>query len=193
MVEMIETAAILNGATERSLILLDEIGRGTSTYDGVSIAWAVTEHIHGRVGAKTVFATHYHELTQIADRLPAAAAYNVAVKEVGENIVFLRRLEPGGADRSYGVQVARLAGLPLDVIERARQILRDLEGVALGSGTRLESGAERSGSADRWQLSLFQPVEHPVVERLRRAMPEEMTPLEALALLTELKQELGEG
>ncbi len=193
MVEMIETAAILNGATERSLILLDEIGRGTSTYDGVSIAWAVTEHIHGRVGAKTVFATHYHELTQIADRLPAAAAYNVAVKEVGEDIVFLRRLEPGGADRSYGVQVARLAGLPVDVIERARQILKDLEGVALGSGTRLEGEAERSRSADRWQLSLFQPVEHPVVERLRRAVPEEMTPLEALALLSELKQELGDG
>ncbi len=193
MVEMIETASILNGATGRSLILLDEIGRGTSTYDGVSIAWAVTEHIHERVGAKTVFATHYHELTQIADLLPAAAAYNVAVKEVGDDIVFLRRLEPGGADRSYGVQVARLAGLPADVIGRARQILRDLEGVALGSGMRLGAEAAASRSTDRWQLSLFQPVEHPVVERLRRAIPERMTPLEALALLSELKQELEEG
>ncbi len=192
MVEMIETAAILNGATARSLILLDEIGRGTSTYDGVSIAWAVTEHIHERVGAKTVFATHYHELTQIADLLAAAAAYNVAVKEVGEDIVFLRRLEPGGADRSYGVQVARLAGLPGDVIERARQILRDLEGVALGSGTPL-GGDAASKATDRWQLSLFQPVEHPVVERLRRMVPEMMTPLEALAMLSELKKELEDG
>ncbi len=193
MVEMIETAAILNGATRRSLVLLDEIGRGTSTYDGVSIAWAVTEHIHDCVGAKTVFATHYHELTQIADLLPTAAAYNVAVKEVGEDIVFLRRLEPGGADRSYGVQVARLAGLPADVIARARQILHDLEGVALGSGSLTGSGAGRTGSADRWQLSLFQPVEHPVVERLRRSVPEEMTPLEALTLLSELKRELEGG
>ncbi len=140
-----------------------------------------------------MFATHYHELTQIADLLPTAAAYNVAVKEVGEDIVFLRRLEPGGADRSYGVQVARLAGLPADVIARARQILHDLEGVALGSGSLTGSGAGRTGSADRWQLSLFQPVEHPVVERLRRSVPEEMTPLEALTLLSELKRELEGG
>jgi DNA mismatch repair protein MutS len=189
MVEMIETAAILNGASDRSLVLLDEIGRGTSTYDGVSIAWSVTEHIHERIGAKTVFATHYHELTQIADLLPAVAAYNVAVKEVGDDIVFLRRLEPGGADRSYGVQVARLAGLPPEVIERARQILHDLEGVEVGSRPRLARRGRLPHSADRSQLSLFQEPENPVLERLRNIAPEEMTPLEALALLTELKRQ----
>jgi DNA mismatch repair protein MutS len=189
MVEMIETAAILNGATDRSLVLLDEIGRGTSTYDGVSIAWSVTEHIHERIGAKTVFATHYHELTQIADLLPAAAAYNVAVKEVGDDIVFLRRLEPGGADRSYGVQVARLAGLPAEVIDRARQILRDLEGAELGSGPGFGRRGRLPDSADRSQLSLFQEPDSPVLERLREVTPEEMTPIEALALLAELKRQ----
>jgi DNA mismatch repair protein MutS len=175
MVEMIETAAILHGATDRSLVLLDEIGRGTSTYDGVSIAWSVTEHIHERIGAKTIFATHYHELTQIADLLPAAAAYNVAVKEVGDEIVFLRRLEPGGADRSYGVQVARLAGLPKDVIDRAREILHDLENLAVGSGLELGRRGRLPSSADRAQLSLFQPAEHPVLEQLKNAVPEAMT------------------
>jgi DNA mismatch repair protein MutS len=193
MVEMIETAAILNCATEHSLVLLDEIGRGTSTYDGVSIAWAVSEYIHERLGAKTIFATHYHELTQICDLLPGAVAYNVAVKEVGDEIVFLRRLEPGGADRSYGVQVARLAGLPREVIERARQILRDLEGRDVGS----ERGVGRHGrlpeSADSSQLSLFELARHPVVERLRSLVPEEMTPLEALALLAELKRQAEDG
>jgi DNA mismatch repair protein MutS len=189
MVEMIETAAILNGATDRSLVLLDEIGRGTSTYDGVSIAWSVTEHIHERIGAKTVFATHYHELTQIADLLPAAAAYNVVVKEVGDDIVFLRRLERGGADRSYGVQVARLAGLPAEVIERARQILRDLEGLEVGSGPGFGRRGRLPESLDRSQLSLFQEPESPVLERLRNVMPEEMTPMEALALLAELKRQ----
>ncbi len=190
MVEMIETAAILNGATRRSLVLLDEIGRGTSTYDGVSIAWSVTEHIHECIGAKTIFATHYHELTQLADTLPAAAAYNVAVKEVGDDIVFLRRLEPGGADRSYGVQVARLAGLPKGVIERARQILRDLEGVHVGSGPPVGRRGRVPASSDRTQLSLFEAPESPVLERLRSLAPEEMTPLEALALLAELKREV---
>ena len=129
LVEMTETAAILRHATARSLVLLDEIGRGTSTYDGVSIAWAVTEHLHERVGAKTIFATHYHELTQLGDLLPRVRNLNVAVREVGEEIVFLRRLEEGGADRSYGIQVARLAGLPGDVVARARELLAELEGM----------------------------------------------------------------
>ena len=196
MVEMTEISAILNGATDRSLVLLDEIGRGTSTYDGVSIAWAVTEYIHERVGAKTMFATHYHELTQIADLLPAAAAYNVAVKEVGDDIVFLRRLEPGGVDRSYGVQVARLAGLPTEVVERAREILRDLEG--LGDETaqipgRGGRGGRLPAAGDRAQLSLFQPTEHPALERLRTIVPETMTPLEALTLLVELKRQAEEA
>ncbi len=190
MVEMIETAAILNGATERSLVLLDEIGRGTSTYDGVSIAWSVTEHIHERIGAKTIFATHYHELTQIADLLPAVVAYNVAVKEVGDEIVFLRRLEPGGADRSYGVQVARLAGLPHEVIERAAEILHDLEGFAVGSDGGVGRRGHLPDSANRAQLSLFESAEHPVLGRLRSTLPETMTPIEALNLLSELKREL---
>ncbi len=192
MVEMIETAAILNGATARSLVLLDEIGRGTSTYDGVSIAWAVTEHIHERIGAKTVFATHYHELTQITDTLPRAAAYNVAVKEVGDEIVFLRRLEPGGADRSYGLQVARLAGIPAEVIARARQILHDLEVVEPGSRSGIGRSGRLPASVDRSQLSLFQEPEDPVLQRLRSLLPEQMTPLEALAVLAELKRQLEE-
>jgi DNA mismatch repair protein MutS len=193
MVEMIETAAILNGATDRSLVLLDEIGRGTSTYDGVSIAWAVTEHIHERVQAKTIFATHYHELTQICDILPSAAAWNVAVKEVGDDIVFLRRLEPGGADRSYGVQVARLAGLPRDVIERARQILKDLEGVEVDGGSGVGRRGRLPSSADQTQLSLFQVTESPVLERLRGLELNEMTPLEALNILTELRRQLEDA
>ncbi|MEO7962496.1 MAG: DNA mismatch repair protein MutS, partial [Gemmatimonadaceae bacterium] len=143
MVEMSETSAILHTATNRSLVLLDEIGRGTSTYDGVSIAWAVSEHLHELVGAKTVFATHYHELTQLSDELNSLRNYNVAVREVGEQILFLHRLQPGGADRSYGIEVGRLAGLPESVLRRAREVLRLLEGEQLvkqlqtGDGRRI--------------------------------------------------------
>src|SRR5262249_24486455 len=139
MVEMAETSAILHTATQRSLVLLDEIGRGTSTYDGVSIAWAVSEHLHDGLGCKTVFATHYHELVQLADELVALRNYNVAGKEAGEKILFLHRLQPGGADRSYGIEVGRLAGLPPAVITRARALLALLEGeqiVASLSGNR---------------------------------------------------------
>src|ERR1700750_2442143 len=130
MVEMAETSAILHLASARSLVLLDEIGRGTSTYDGVSIAWSVTEYLHDRIGAKTVFATHYHELTQLADELPGLRNFNVGVKEVGDEIIFLHRLLPGGADRSYGIEVGRLAGLPSSVIDRAKAVLSLLEGEA---------------------------------------------------------------
>jgi DNA mismatch repair protein MutS len=191
MVEMSETASILHNATGRSLVLLDEIGRGTATYDGVSIAWAVTEHLHERTGAKTIFATHYHELTQLADLLPALVNANVAVKEAGEDIIFLRRLEPGGADRSYGIQVARLAGLPASVVERAREILVELEGAHTQHGEGLgRRGAHRPAStAPPDQLSFFAPAEHPVVERLRQLEVERMTPLEALNRLAELKEE----
>jgi DNA mismatch repair protein MutS len=188
MVEMNETSAIVHGATGESLILLDEIGRGTSTYDGVSIAWAVTEHLHERVGAKTIFATHYHELTQLGDLLPGVRNLNVAVREVGEDIVFLRRLEEGGADRSYGIQVARLAGLPGDLLARARELLRELEGSHSGGGMGLgrEGELKPASEAYRDQLSLFGP-EHPVVPRLRELEVEAMTPLEALNALAELK------
>ncbi len=189
MVEMQETAAILHGATERSLVLLDEIGRGTATYDGVSIAWAVTEHLHEVLGAKTIFATHYHELTQLADLLPALINANVAVREAGQDIVFLHRLQPGGASRSYGIDVGRLAGLPGAVIGRAREILRELEGTHTGSGAGLgRAGQYRPNSTPAPdQLSLFRPADHPVLDRLRRTRPETLTPLQALNLLAELR------
>ncbi|MDT8342016.1 MAG: DNA mismatch repair protein MutS [Longimicrobiales bacterium] len=190
MVEMHETAAILHGASDRSLVLLDEIGRGTSTYDGVSIAWAVTEHLHEAVGCKTVFATHYHELTQLGDLLPGVVNRNVAVREAGDDIVFLRRLEPGGADRSYGIQVARLAGVPRSVIARAAELLHELEGTHSGGGEGLgRHGALRPRSeAPPDQLTLFTP-EHPLLARLRNLALEEMTPLEALNLLSRLRAE----
>jgi DNA mismatch repair protein MutS len=188
MVEMQETAAILNGASSRSLVLLDEIGRGTATYDGVSIAWAVTEHLHERIGVKTIFATHYHELTQLADLLPALVNRNVAVREAGNEIVFLHQLRPGGADRSYGIEVGRLAGLPDEVVGRAREILRELEGAHSGGGAGLgRSGARRPASTSPPdQLSLFRPADHPALVALRELHPDTLTPLEALNLLSQL-------
>jgi DNA mismatch repair protein MutS len=191
MVEMNETAAIVHGATERSLILLDEIGRGTSTYDGVSIAWAVTEHLHEWVRAKTIFATHYHELTQLGDLLPRVRNLNVAVREVGDDIVFLRRLEEGGADRSYGIQVARLAGLPVEVIERAKELLAELEGSHSGGGEGLGRRGRRRPASEPPpdQLSLF-AMEHQVVSRLRGLEVERLTPLEALNLLAALRGQI---
>ena len=180
MVEMNETASIIHGATERSLVLLDEIGRGTSTYDGVSIAWAVTEHLHERVRAKTVFATHYHELTQLSDLLSCVKNLNVAVRESGDDIVFLRRLEKGGADRSYGIQVARLAGFPPELVARAAELLSELEGAPRRTAP---TGA---GAAAGAQLSLF-GGEHPVLEQLRALDPDRMTPIEALNVLQSLR------
>jgi DNA mismatch repair protein MutS len=127
MVEMSETANILNNATPRSLVILDEIGRGTSTFDGLSLAWSIVEHLHNQVGAKTLFATHYHELTELAGRLPRVKNFNVAVREWNDQIIFLRKIVAGGTDKSYGIQVARLAGVPKPVLERAKEILRNLE------------------------------------------------------------------
>ena len=200
MVEMAETSAILHSATARSLVLLDEIGRGTSTYDGVSIAWAVSEHLHERTACKTIFATHYHELTQLAEELPGVRNFNVAVREVADDVLFLHRLQPGGANRSYGIEVGRLAGLPQTVLQRARQVLTLLEGenlvptlrrdVALeptGRGERDET--RRQAAEDAQQLALFAAQPHVVVERLRTIDPDTMTPLQALTLLTELAQE----
>jgi DNA mismatch repair protein MutS len=182
MVEMQETAAILHGASRASLVLLDEIGRGTATYDGVSIAWAVTEHLHEHTGAKTIFATHYHELTQLADQLPALRNFNVAVREVGSDIVFLHHMQPGGADRSYGIEVGRLAGLPAEVVARARVILRELEGAHTSGGEGL---GRRGRQVD--QLSLFRGEESPVLRRLRGIDVDALTPLQALNLLAELR------
>ena len=195
MVEMNETASIIHGATERSLVLLDEIGRGTSTYDGVSIAWAVTEHLHEEIGAKTIFATHYHELTQLGDLLPGVTNMNMAVREVGEEIVFLRRLEEGGADRSYGIQVARLAGLPAEVIARARELLTELEGTHTGGGEGLgRFGAHRPASEPSLdQLSFFVAGDQLLLKQLRAIDPENLTPKEALDLLFELHKKSLSG
>ena len=180
MVEMAETSAILHTATSRSLILLDEIGRGTSTYDGVSIAWAVTEHLHDVTTCKTIFATHYHELTQLADELPAVRNYNVAVREIGDRILFVHHLEPGGADRSYGIEVGRLAGLPDAVLGRARQLLHLLESEQLGRAAPTEAPA---------QLGLFAAAPNPVVERLKAVDVNALMPVQALAMLDELSRE----
>jgi DNA mismatch repair protein MutS len=194
MVEMSETSAILHTATSRSLVLLDEIGRGTATYDGVSIAWAVSEHIHDAVGCKTVFATHYHELTQLSDELVALRNYNVAVREAGDQILFLHRLQPGGADRSYGIEVGRLAGLPAPVISRAREILALLEGEQLVRGEKLSGGSNRlvirrAPVVANDQLGLFAAAPNPVVERLASIDVNGLTPLQALSLLAELVDE----
>jgi DNA mismatch repair protein MutS len=184
MVEMSETANILNNATSRSLLVLDEIGRGTSTYDGVAIAWAVSEHISRRIGARTLFATHYHELTELAERLENVANLNVAVREWGEQVVFLRKIQEGGTDRSYGVHVARIAGVPPEVIERATDILAKLE-----NGNAAPSRV--SGPTER-QLPLFAPPPHPVLDELRRIEPERLTPLEALLKLTDISRRMKE-
>jgi DNA mismatch repair protein MutS len=188
MVEMSETSAILHNATARSLVLLDEIGRGTSTYDGVAIAWAVTEHLHDRIGCKTMFATHYHELMQLPERLQHARNLNVAVRETGDTVVFLHRLEAGGTDRSYGIHVGQLAGLPTAVVRRAREILGTLEGEH-----RMVPGSPPP-PADPGQLTLFgsDPVPHPVVEALKALDVNALTPLEALVQLAELQRRLGE-
>ena len=197
MVEMAETSAILHSATRRSLVLLDEIGRGTSTYDGVSIAWAVSEHLHNALGCKTIFATHYHELVQLADELVAVRNYNVGVREVGDHVLFLHRLQPGGADRSYGIEVGKLAGLPEPVIARARDVLRLLEGeaermvptLASGAATGPRVGRRPGSAAPTDQLGLFAAaVPHPVVERLRETDVNTLTPLAALQLLAELAE-----
>ncbi|MDF1502305.1 DNA mismatch repair protein MutS [Roseisolibacter sp. H3M3-2] len=207
MVEMTETSAILNTATRRSLVLLDEIGRGTSTYDGVSIAWSVSEHLHDRVGCKTIFATHYHELVALADELPAVRNMTVAVREVGDQVLFLHRLVDGGADRSYGIEVGRLAGLPAPVLARAKEVLALLEGEGAQMASALnEEGASsverraprrpprrstldaRRPAAD--QLALFgfaePPPPHPVVVALQQLDPDHLTPMQALELLARL-------
>ena len=191
MVEMQETANILHSATSRSLVLLDEIGRGTATYDGLSIAWAVAEHLATatNVRPKTLFATHYHELTDIADVLPGVANYQVVAREWEDEIHFLRKVEPGRSDRSYGIQVARLAGLPEPTVARAKQILTGLERDELSRGGRptLTSAVHEPQP----QLGLFEvppAVEDVVAEKLREIDLEQTTPMDALVLLAELKR-----
>ncbi len=187
MVEMTETAAILNTATPRSLILLDEIGRGTSTYDGLAIAWAVVEYIHSTSRAKTLFATHYHELTELS-RLPGVKNFHVSVKETGGGIVFLRKVEPGAADRSYGIEVAKLAGLPPEVIVRAREVLHEHENAEHQTTAHLTPGAGEP--EPQMQLTMFTPLSQKIVDRLKDADLNNLTPLDALNLLNELKKQV---
>jgi DNA mismatch repair protein MutS len=186
MVEMNETANILNNATRRSLIVLDEIGRGTSTYDGLSIAWAVAEEIN-KLGAKTLFATHYHHLNDLEKQLKGVKNYRIAVREEKDRIVWLRKIMPGGTDRSYGIEVARLAGLPNEAIERAKEILNELE--SNGTGSRaVNKGAKVSAKRETLQLTLFESEKHPVVEELEKLDLTVMSPIEAMNKLYELQK-----
>jgi DNA mismatch repair protein MutS len=181
MVEMIETANILNHATERSLLILDEIGRGTSTYDGVSIAWAVVEYIHNHpnLRARTLFATHYHELTQLSELLPGIRNYNVAVTESEDKVVFLHKIVPGGADRSYGIHVAQIAGLPFPVIQRSHEILAQLQ---VSSGKAFDMNPNTAQ-----QMILF-PETNPLIDELKSVDLNSLSPIEALTKLYEWQQ-----
>jgi DNA mismatch repair protein MutS len=182
MVEMTETATILNTATDRSLILLDEMGRGTATFDGLSLAWATLEYLHANIGARTLFATHYHELTMLAEQLAHLKNLRVAVKETPQGIVFLHAIEPGPASKSYGIEVARLAGLPPQVIQRARQVLKQHE-----RSERHNVAAETEAPL---QLTMFTPLSQRILDRLQETDINSLTPLQALNLLEELQSEI---
>src|SRR5437016_5476597 len=193
MVEMVETANILHHATPRSLVILDEIGRGTSTYDGLAIARSVVEYLHNnkRCGARTLFATHYHELVEVAQMLPRIRCMNVAVSEEEGHVVFLHKIVPGGADRSYGLHVAQLAGIPRPVIHRAEEILEELE-------HKGDAKARRKAMKDlptpmAMQMTLFAAEQHPVVEELKQLAIDELTPIEAIGKLYELQQKARRG
>ncbi len=185
MVEMTETATILNTATRRSLILLDEMGRGTATFDGLSLAWATVEFLHAEVGARTLFATHYHELTMLAEKLPRVLNLRVGVKESASGIVFLHNIEPGAASKSYGIEVARLAGLPPAVIERAKHVLRQHE-------KQERQSVQVETEPDPMQMTIFTPLSQRIVDRIEATDVNSLTPLQALNLLEELQQELKE-
>jgi DNA mismatch repair protein MutS len=192
MVEMTETARILHNATPRSLVILDEIGRGTSTYDGLALAWSIVEHLHDAVGCRTLFATHYHELTELADSLAGVRNLNVAVREWQDSVVFLHKIVPGAADKSYGIHVARLAGVPRKVNERAKQILAQLEDEHLDrEGKSKLAKADRRRAGDL-QLTLFGPIEHPLLDEIRDLDINGLTPLAALAKLQAWQDELAE-
>ena len=190
MVEMQETANIVNNATADSLVILDEIGRGTSTYDGLSIAWAVAEYLHGLngTGTRTLFATHYHELTELEGQFERVKNYNIAVKEWNDEIIFLRKLVKGGTNRSYGIQVARLAGIPEPVIRRAKKILARIEaGEHPRADERTTAGKRAKPAKGHVQLGLFSPMERKLVEALQLMDVSRMTPIDALNALNELK------
>jgi DNA mismatch repair protein MutS len=204
LVEMSEVAAILNHATPSSLVLLDEVGRGTATFDGLSIAWAVVEHLQRHTRARTLFATHYHELTELAELLPGIQNVHVSVKETPSEIIFLRRVEPGSADKSYGIEVARLAGLPRSVVERAREVLKRHEQSEHDLSEKLTPGALEepatgtapgAGAASRrnghQQEVLFTPLDRKVLDQLREADLDHLAPLDALNLLAQLKKQIS--
>jgi len=189
---MSEVAGILNYATPSSLVLLDEVGRGTATFDGLSIAWAVVEHLQKQTRARTLFATHYQELTELADLLPGIKNVHVAVKETPSEIIFLRRVEPGSADKSYGIEVARLAGLPRSVIERAREVLKRHEQSEHALSETLSPGASGEGpGSNGHQQTLFTPLDRAVLDKLRDADLDQLKPLDALNLLAELKKQIS--
>jgi DNA mismatch repair protein MutS len=191
LVEMHEAANIVNTATPKSLILLDEVGRGTSTFDGISIAWALTEYIHNRIGAKTLFATHYHELNELADLFPRIKNLKVEVREYGDKVIFLHKVTPGFADHSYGIQVAQMAGLPDEVTERAKKILKNLEGSDLTvHGEEIGERAKGRIGATEMQLTLFEMRDDKLREELKKLDLEKMTPLEAMQKLAELKKKI---
>jgi DNA mismatch repair protein MutS len=180
---MIETATILNSATARSLILLDEMGRGTATFDGLSLAWATVEFLHADVRARTLFATHYHELTMLAEKLPRVRNLRVGVKETAGGIVFLYSIEPGAASKSYGIEVARLAGLPPVVIDRAKHVLRQHE-------KQEQQSVQVETAPDPMQMTIFTPLSQKIVDQIEATDVNSLTPLQALNLLEELQQEL---
>jgi DNA mismatch repair protein MutS len=195
MVEMIETASILNNLSNRSLVLLDEIGRGTSTYDGVSIAWAIAEylHEHEKSHPKTLFATHYHELNELASSMNRIKNYNVSIKEVKNKVVFLRKLVPGGSEHSFGIHVAKMAGMPRSVTERAGQIMKHLEKTHAHPEKTKSLAREKETSSLEYQLSIFpsaDPIAEEIKNKIETAEINEMTPLEAMLFLHELKQSL---
>ncbi len=191
MVEMVEIANILNNASERSLVILDEVGRGTSTFDGLALAWAIVEHVHETVRARTLFATHYHQLTDLSARYTGICNQNVAVREWGDEIVFLHKIVEGGTDRSYGIHVARLAGVPQEVIDRAKSILRDLEQDEEDLADRILTGAAPAEGTRQGQLALFAAEESRIERELRSLDVNGMTPIDALVKLKELKDQLG--
>jgi DNA mismatch repair protein MutS len=204
MVEMIEVANILNNATDKSFVLLDEVGRGTSTFDGVSIAWAVAEYLHETPGraARTLFATHYHELTEMALLFPRIKNLHIKVKEWNDRIIFLRKIDEGGCDHSYGIQVARLAGVPKPVILRAKEILENLENMELTPDHKpilarhiKDSGAKPPSNQtdlfDGVQLNLMDTLSVEIIQQIKDVDLDKLTPLEALNLLAELKKKAG--
>ena len=200
MVEMTEVATILRNATAASLIILDEIGRGTSTFDGLSIAWAVVEHIADKkkCGAKTFFSTHYHELTELEGKIDGVKNYCISVKEMGDDIIFLRKIVRGGADKSYGIQVAALAGVPQSVTKRAKEIVSQLvsaditsrEKIAAMKKEDLENDLSLSDQGTLDLAGMLDTSEKDVIEKLRQISPDTLTPLDALNMIYELKQEL---